>query len=93
MNAREVPRDIACCEGKKRACYALNDEEKYVIVPGSGWRVEVVVNGLAVDEMTAALEETRFHGIQTLSRRRPGTRLKKLDTGLRRHDKNHEEDK
>lgn len=59
MNVREVPQDITYYEGKKRACYALNDEGKYVIVTGTGWEVEAVVNGLAVDEMAAALEEAR----------------------------------
>ncbi|NLA40141.1 MAG: hypothetical protein GX874_01815 [Smithella sp.] len=59
MNVREVPQDITYYEGKKRACYALNDEGKYVIVPSSGWEVEAVVNGLAVEEMAIALEETR----------------------------------
>ena len=59
MNVREVPQDITYYEGKKRACWALNDEGKYVIVTSSGWEVEAVVNGLAVDEMAAALEATR----------------------------------
>lgn len=59
MKAQEVPQDITYYEGKKRACYALNDEGKYVIVPSTGWSVEEVVNGLAVDELAASLEETR----------------------------------
>lgn len=59
MKAREVPQDITYYEGKKRACYALNDEGKYVIVPSSGWNAEEVVNGLAVAELAAKLEETR----------------------------------
>jgi len=60
MKAQEVPQDITYYEGKKRACWALNDEGKYVIVTSTGWDVEAVVNGLAVDEMAAALEETRL---------------------------------
>ncbi|MGV8057132.1 MAG: hypothetical protein AB2L12_03715 [Smithellaceae bacterium] len=59
MKADEVPQDITYYEGKKRACYALNDEGKYVIVPSSGWSAEEVVNGLAVAELAAKLEETR----------------------------------
>lgn len=59
MKAREVPQDITYYEGEKRACYAQNDEGKYVIVTSTGWDVEAVVNGLAVDELAAALEETR----------------------------------
>ena len=59
MKANEVPQDITYYEGLKRACYALNDEGKYVIVPSSGWSAEEVVNGLAVAELAASLEETR----------------------------------
>lgn len=60
MNAKEVPQDITYYEGERRACYALNDEGKYVIVTSTGWNDEAVVNGLAVDELAAALEETRL---------------------------------
>ena len=60
MKANEVPQDISCYyEGKKRACYALNDEGKYLIVPSSGWKAEEVVNGLAVADLAVRLEETR----------------------------------
>jgi hypothetical protein len=59
MKANEVPQDITYYEGVKRACYALNDEGKYVIVTSTGWSAEEVVNGLAVDDLAAALEETR----------------------------------
>ena len=59
MKAKEVPQDITFYEGEKRACYALNDEGKYVIVPSTGWEYEAVVNGLAVEELAAHLEETR----------------------------------
>jgi hypothetical protein len=59
MKANEVPQDITYYEGEKRACYALNDTGKYVIVPSVGWSAEEVVNGLAVAELAASLEETR----------------------------------
>lgn len=59
MKADEVPQDITFYEGRKRACYALNDEGKYVIVPSSGWSTEDVFNSLAVDEWKSSLEETR----------------------------------
>lgn len=59
MKVNEVPQDVTFYEGKKRACYALNDEGKYVIVTSTGWNDEAVVNGLAVEELAAALEETR----------------------------------
>ena len=59
MKANEVPQDITYYEGKKRACYALNDEGKYVLVTSTGWDAEAVVNGLAVDDLALTLEETR----------------------------------
>ena len=59
MKVEEVPQDITFYEGERRACYALNDKGKYVIVPSTGWEYEAVVNGLAVDELAAHLEETR----------------------------------
>lgn len=59
MKVNEVPQDITYYEGEKRACYALNDEGKYVIVTSTGWSAEEVVNGLAVAELAANLEKTR----------------------------------
>jgi hypothetical protein len=61
MKVNEVPQDNVpqYYEGLKKGHYALNDEGKYVIVPSIGWEAEEVINGLAVDELTANLEETR----------------------------------
>jgi len=59
MKVNEVPQDITYYEGIKRACFALNDEGKYVVVTSTGWNDEAVVNGLAVDDLAVALEETR----------------------------------
>jgi hypothetical protein len=59
MKVHEVPQDITYYEGYKRACYALNEEGKYVIVSSSGWSAEEVVNGLAVAELEAKLEGVR----------------------------------
>jgi len=60
MKVNEVPQDdITYYEGKKRACYAINDKGKYVIVTSTGWNAEEVFNGLAVAELAANLEETR----------------------------------
>lgn len=59
MKVNEVPQDITYYEGEKRACYALNDEGKYVVVQSAGWEAEDVVNALAVEDLAAMLEETR----------------------------------
>jgi hypothetical protein len=59
MKVNEVPQDITFYEGVKRACYALNEEGKYVIVPSAGWEAEDVVNALAVEDLAVSLEQTR----------------------------------
>jgi len=61
MKINEVPQDNLphYYEGLKKGYYALNDEGKYVIVPSKGWDVDEMINGLAVDEFKARLEETR----------------------------------
>jgi hypothetical protein len=59
MKVNEVPQDITFYEGARRACYALEDQGKYVIVPSCGWSAEDVVNGLAVAELATNLEKTR----------------------------------
>ena len=61
MKVNEVPQDNLpqYYEGLKKGCYAIDDEGKYVIVPSLGWAVDELINGLAVDELTANLEKTR----------------------------------
>ena len=61
MKVKEVPQDNTAeyYEGIKRACYAVNDEGKYVIVPSNGWRDEEFINSLAVNELAVNLEKTR----------------------------------
>ena len=61
MKVKEVPQDntVEYYEGIKRACYAVNEEGKYVIVPSNGWNEEEIINGLAVNELAVNLEKTR----------------------------------
>ena len=61
MKVKEVPQDntFEYYEGVKRACYAVNDEGKYVIVQSNGWSEEEFINGLAVRELAVNLEKTR----------------------------------
>lgn len=59
MKVNEVPQDITYYEGEKRACYALDDKGKYVVVTSTGWEAEDIANGLAVTELAVQLEETR----------------------------------
>jgi hypothetical protein len=61
MKVGDVPQDntIEYYEGIKRACYAVNDEGKYVIVPSNGWSEEEFINRMAVNELAVNLEKTR----------------------------------
>jgi hypothetical protein len=61
MKVEEVPQDntIEYYEGIKRACYAVNDEGQYVIVPSNGWIEEEFINRLVVNELAVNLEKTR----------------------------------
>lgn len=59
MRVKDVPQDESILEGHQRACYAVDDQGRYTVVPSKGWDVEKVVNGQAVDELHDALEQTR----------------------------------
>lgn len=60
MKLKDVPQDnVSYYQGEKRACYALDDGGKYIVVSSSGWSAEEVVNGLAVSELAERLEKTR----------------------------------
>ena len=61
MKVTDVPQDntIEYYEGVKRACYAVNDDGKYVVVPSSGWSEEEFINSLAVRELAEKLEKTQ----------------------------------
>ena len=61
MKVKEVPQDntIEYYEGVKRACYAVDEKGRYVIVSSNGWDAEELVNGLAVKELAEKLEKTR----------------------------------
>lgn len=59
MKVSEVPQDITYYNGEKRACYALDEQGRYVVVPSSGWEAEAIVNGLAMEDWEARLVEIR----------------------------------
>ena len=46
-------------EDKRRACYALDANGQYVIVPSKGWEVEKIVNAQANVEITLKINEAR----------------------------------
>ena len=61
MKVNEVPQDntVEYYKGVKRACYAVDEKGRYVIVSSNGWEAEELVNGLAVKELAVNLEKTR----------------------------------
>ena len=46
-------------EDKRRACYALDANGQYVIVPSKGWEVEKIVNAQANIEITLKINEAQ----------------------------------
>ncbi len=56
MKIHDVPQEDAMLEGHQRACYAVDDAGRYVVVGSRGWAVEKVVNAQAVDEVRRVIE-------------------------------------
>lgn len=51
MRAADVPQDHnPALDGHRRTVYAIDDAGRYAAMPSTGWTVEAVVTGQAVDE-------------------------------------------
>src|SRR3990170_3250585 len=59
MKTTEVPQDESMLAGHRRACYAVDEHGRYVVVPSKGWQVEKIVNAQAVEEIRRAVEAVR----------------------------------
>lgn len=59
MKTTEVPQDESMLAGHRRACYAVDEHGRYVVVPSKGWQVETIVNAQAVEEIRRAVEAVR----------------------------------
>ncbi|MCK7498069.1 MAG: hypothetical protein MZW92_50700 [Comamonadaceae bacterium] len=55
MKTHEVPQEESMLEGHQRACYAIDEHGRYVVVGSIGWQVEKVVNAQANDEVRAGI--------------------------------------
>jgi len=55
MKKADVPQEESMLEGHQRACYALDEQGRYVVVGSTGWEVEKVVNSQANDEVRHAI--------------------------------------
>lgn len=59
MKIKEVPQEESILEGNRRACYAEDENGRYVIVPSKGWEVEKIVNSQAHENIRRVVEEAR----------------------------------
>ena len=55
MKKADVPQQESMLEGHQRACYALDEQGRYVVVGSIGWEVEKIVNGQANEEVRQAI--------------------------------------
>jgi hypothetical protein len=57
VKTKDVPQEQekTILAGYQRACYAVDEQGRYVVVGSVGWEVEQVVNGQANDEVRAAI--------------------------------------
>jgi len=58
MKTRDVPQDQenSMLAGYQRACYAVDEQGRYVVVGSVGWEVENVVNAQANADVQAQIE-------------------------------------
>jgi hypothetical protein len=59
VKAEQVPQEASMLEDQRRACYALDANGRYVIVPSKGWEVEKIVNAQANAEVTAHIKQAQ----------------------------------
>lgn len=60
MKAEDVPQEEWIKGHGKRACYAQDENGRYVVVPSKGWEVEKIVNSQAHEIIDGRIEETRL---------------------------------
>lgn len=72
MKKTEVPQEQdSFYHGRQRACYATDEQGRYVVVGSVGWGVENIVNGQANDEVrehiAATLAQVRVGKVSLLA--------------------------
>ena len=59
MKSTDVPQEKeTILAGHQRACYATDEQGRYVVVGSIGWGVETIVNGQANDEVREQIAAT-----------------------------------
>ena len=88
MRSKEIPQDHdSFYDGALRACYAIDDEGRYVMATSRGWHVETLATRQAVEDLERKLEQISAgrgarrvepacvsHGIQNDDRPDPGAK-------------------
>ena len=59
MKAEQVPQQASMLQDHRRACYALDGNGQYVIVPSKGWEVESIVNAQANVEIMLKIKQAQ----------------------------------
>ncbi len=59
MKAKDVPQEEWITGHGRRACYAEDENGRYVVVPSKGWEVEKIVNSQAHDQIRRRLLEVK----------------------------------
>ena len=58
MHKKDVPQDDnATLNGARKVVYALDEDGRYTVVPTTGWEVEEIVTGMAVDHYVELAQE------------------------------------
>lgn len=57
MKTTDVPQEESILAGHQRACYAQDENGRYVVVGSIGWEVENIVNGQANEEVRAQIAQ------------------------------------
>lgn len=59
MRERDVPQEDSFYREHKRACYAVGEDERYVLAKSAGWEVERVATEQALLDLEEQVEDTR----------------------------------
>ncbi len=57
MKIDEVPQDEGLYEGRKSVCYALGENDRYVLAPSTGWEPLNIANGMAWEVISKQVEQ------------------------------------
>jgi hypothetical protein len=59
VREEDVPQDPSFYKGHRRVCYAVGEDQRYVVAHSAGWEVERVATEQALLELEAEVEAAR----------------------------------